>query len=280
MIPEKQFFHIYGQLLTKLHHETSYVNTGTWQAKQVTDPSMDAKELLNVVFSYSLPISAQILAEETSPNIQWAEDHFKERVSGIPFNPPPSETRWPFAVNNNSDSKEVGKVKFSHTYPERFWPKWANQKEGKPHRGVRYELGDLSDLVNMLIKNPHSRQAYLPVWFPEDTGAIENQRVPCTLGYQFLIRRGRVDATYFIRSCDILRHFPDDVYLAGRLVQWVTQEVNNGQFHHTQSPNALIPGTLTMHIVNLHYFRGDEYQVHQLVSKFNQENNQRLMERL
>lgn len=233
-----------------------YVSTGTWQAQDVSNRSeMDARELFNEIIHYHIPPTIGQLQKEVEPNLPWAEDHFQERVSGVPFNPPPSEQWWPFAVNQNQESK-IGK-QFSHTYPERFWPKYANvQNTGKPHHGVRFEYGDLEDLMVMLKKNPLSRQAYLPVWFPEDTGAVHGERVPCTLGYQFMVRGGLVHISYFIRSCDFLRHFQDDVYMAARLAQ------------HVASYLGLGPGSLTMHIVNLHIFRGDEYLATQRLAEW------------
>src|SRR5690606_6346025 len=114
---------------------------------------------------------------------------------------------------------------FSHTYPERFWPKWAGVEDygmklrDFTHEGIRFLYGDYNDLIEVIKKDPTTRQAYLPIWFPEDlNAAINGQRVPCTLGYHFIIRRGYLHINYFIRSCDIIRHFKNDIYLACRLV--------------------------------------------------------------
>lgn len=182
----------------------------------------------------------------------WAEDQFLERVSGQPLNPPPSEAWWPYAQAGNAAHKTD--EKFSHTYPERFWPKRAGAgpdmrftdwQEGECDAyGIRYPYGDLNDVVAQLEKDRTTRQAYLPVFFPEDTGAVEGQRVPCTLGYHFLWRR-QLNVTYFIRSCDFVRHFTDDAYMAARLGQWVAEKVGADT------------GALTMHIVSLHIFEAD-----------------------
>ena len=47
--------------------------------------------------------------------------------------------------------------------------------------------------------------------------------MPCSLGYHFTLRGGLLHVTYFIRSCDFLRYFRDDVYMAMRLGQWALQ---------------------------------------------------------
>jgi thymidylate synthase len=74
--------------------------------------------------------------------------------------------------------------------------------------------------------------------------------VPCTLGYHFLLRDDVLSMTYFIRSCDFIRYFRDDVYMACRLVQWVSSRLEEADV-------MAQPGVLTMHIVSLHCFEGD-----------------------
>lgn len=127
--------------------------------------------------------------------------------------------------------------------------------------GIRYRYGDLNDVVSLLAKEPYTRQAYLPVFFPEDTGAHHGERVPCTLGYHFLLREGKLHINYFIRSCDYLRHFRDDVYLAGRLCQWIVHQLIVKEAWTGATEQALwgnvTPGTLTMFISSLHVFEGD-----------------------
>ncbi|MCA1799997.1 MAG: thymidylate synthase [Actinobacteria bacterium] len=109
-------------------------------------------------------------------------------------------------------------------------------------------------LIKQQLKiEPSTRQAYLPIWFPEDTGAVHGRRVPCTLGYHFLIRNGKLQITYYIRSCDFLRHFRDDVYMAGRLAQWMTFRYNED----CPAAERIRVDKLVMHIVNFHVFEGD-----------------------
>jgi hypothetical protein len=200
------------------------------------------------------------------PNLPFAEKQFEDRVSGKPLNPPPSDKLWPWAHHLDDDKKDE---KYSHTYPERFWPKQAGseptyvQGDGgtlrkSPHRGIRFDYGDLQDVVQQLSKSPYTRQAYLPIWFPEDTGAVHGERVPCSLGYHFLCRDGRLDCTYFIRSVDFYRHFSDDVYMAGRLLQWVCKEAfQQDQEEGKPHPPYVDPGVLTMHMVSLHIFEAE-----------------------
>jgi thymidylate synthase len=214
------------------------VDTGEWQAKRNV-PQAQTVELEDVSFHWPIPASVPALVEAVHPSLGWAEEHFAERISGIPYNPPPSHVRWPYAVASNADHQQD--ARFSHTYPERLWPKTLRAQ------GIRYPLGDLSDVVTLLRERPLTRQAYVPIWYPEDTGAVDGQRVPCTLGYHFMRRGNDLKCVYFIRSCDYFRHFRDDVYLAARLTQWLCSQVSDD----------LQPGNLVMHISSLHVFATD-----------------------
>lgn len=228
------------QTLTHLLSVADEVKVGEWQAIRGDIPQGDTIELEDVSLEVRIPENIEDWQAQVQPNLPWSEEHFLERVSGIPHNPPPSHVRWPYAQANNA--QHIQEEQFSHTYPERFWPKFA-RRSYQIREGIRYEYGDLSDVVTLLKERPGTRQAYLPVWFPEDTGAVEGQRVPCTLGYHFLVRNKQLKIVYYIRSCDFYRHFRDDVYMAGRLAQWVAGQLDE-----------VIVGKLVMHISSLHIF--------------------------
>lgn len=222
------------------------IHRETWQGLSVQNkPDMATYELVGHSLIARLGNrDLNYYQRQIRPDLPWADDHFEERVSGKPLNPPPSEEWWPHAPTGNSAFKHEGI--FSHTYPERYWPKLA----GRPNPyGIRYPYGDLQDLVELLQRTPLTRQAYLPVWFPEDTGNVLNVRTPCTLGYHFLVTADdELDVTYYIRSCDLLRHFRNDIYLTVRLLLWIMDRL---------SWDKTKPGNLRMHITSLHCFRND-----------------------
>lgn len=242
-MPPTQFATIHLRL-TELLSQAPVVDVGEWQAR-VGAPEGRTIELEDVSFGVPIPPTRDQLQDDMQPNLPWAEDHFLERVSGIPWNPPPSSYWWPFNVRGNEGHKTD--EKFSHTYPERMWPKGASgwiKDVGSSMTGIRYEYGDLSDLVRLFQERPDTRQGYLPIWHPEDTGAVEGQRVPCTLGYHMMQRGGKLGIRYYLRSCDFVRHFRDDAYMAGRLCQWVCEAVGKDW----------TPGRLVLHISSLHAF--------------------------
>lgn len=265
--------------ITKLlwSYRSQPLKVGEWHAQVVEGPAFLTYEARDLVFTCQTPRTIEAAQEQIEPNLPWAEDHFQERVGGKPLNPPPSEQWWPHAQQGNAVHKEG--EQFSHTYPERYWPKragiaWEYRDDPRfdvdDRMGIRFPYGDLSDLVELLARSPFTRQAYLPVWFPEDTGAKAGQRVPCSLGYHFLIRPrespptdygvalvNELHVTYHIRSCDFVRHFADDVYMTVRLAQWVKEQLR------LKGVNVQL-GDFTMHIGSMHWFEGDRSYMREL----------------
>ncbi len=257
---EGDFKGIAAGLHHKIMDEGHPTFTGHWQSLKGT-PHSNTIELPNVCIATLIPQDQSDAALWVEPNLPWAEDHFQERVGGEPTNPGYEYQNWPWY--DPSWAAQGEERKFSHTYQERMWPRKAGielQEDETPdefvdHFGIRYRYGDLQDVVNLLAREPTTRQAYLPIWFPEDTGAHHGERVPCTLGYHFVLRGGLLHVTYFIRSCDFLRYFRDDVYMAMRLGQWILDKLDYGD---PSAPWAGVRmGFLHMHMVSLHIFEGD-----------------------
>lgn len=240
--------------------------SSNWQSDSNNSKGYNMIELMFVSFSINyMPEDLETLQKWTKANQPWCDMHFQERIGGKPLNPGESYKIWPFFKHIGERFRENV---FSHTYMERFWPKHANfyndTHYNNPNHistetvfGIRYEVGDLNDLINLLKKDPTTRQAYLPVWFPEDTGAVFGGRVPCTLGYHFILRGGQLHMVYYIRSCDYVRHFADDIYLANRLAIHILEtlkEKDKAWYHVTL-------GKFIMHISSLHAFDTDQYHI-------------------
>lgn len=243
--------------MTRIHNLLKLapvIHRGKWQGKDLTNnPAGATHELRHVFLSAQLGTMAKdYYVMAIGPDLPWADVHFEERVGGVPLNPQPSEDSWDHTVKGNAEFKRDGK-KHSHTYAERFWPKYAGGVNNS-HRGIRYQYGDLSDLVLQLRRDPLSRQGILPVFFPEDTGITHDDRKPCTIAYQFMRTGDEMDITYFIRSCDYYRHFRNDVYFAIRLCLWILSELRE---HDPDSWGKVVPGQLNMLISSLHIFRND-----------------------
>jgi hypothetical protein len=258
------------------------VDPGHWQGVSTEGrPDLMTRELLNMAFSCGIPHTIEDAAVSCEPNLPWAEAHFRERVSRVPSNPGVEYQNWPWWRGQVSATTIAGheahspgmdslqEPTFTHTYQERFWPKRANgvgRDNWRPLEdkfGIRYHYGDLDDVVELVRRHPNTRQATLPIFFPEDTGARHGGRVPCTLHYHFLLRHGRLNLWYPIRSCDAVRHFRDDLYMAVRLCQWVIEELRNGDNDYPEQAlwEDTIPGNLYFSAYSFHVHKGDEHRL-------------------
>ena len=246
----------FRQAINRVGHDLallSYVVDGKrWQSTDVSNrPQALMREVFNTSFAVSLNSEDhRDYRTDIGPNLPWADDHFMERVGGEPLNPGEQWKSWPWS--NKADSFRTNE-QFSHTYMERYWPPVLS--------GIRYRYGDLSDVIEHLFHDPMTRQAYLPVWYPEDTGVHHKERVPCTLGYHFICRMGYLHCTYYIRSCDFVRHFRDDLYLSMRLQLWMLDQLKRlVALDEDYDWDSVKPGMFIFHCVSMHCFESD-YQV-------------------
>lgn len=242
--------------ISEYHPELTIQKAGIWQGiDSYKDQNMLVVRDVNLYVDLFKP--HENLVNYIKPDKEWCDIHFAERICGKPLNPGESYKVWPYANLKDGDGFIKDK-QFDHTYMERFWPKQAGpnlEYENSYNKGIRFEYGDLDDVIKQLKYNPLTRQAYLPIFFPEDTGSKGNLRVPCTLGYLFEIipdaegNPKSLDITYYIRSCDVLRHLRNDIYLAYLLAAYVMD----------QTGLEIELGTLKMKIANLHLFENDTY---------------------
>lgn len=254
---ESQFDYLRSALAKRLL-QTEPENYGKWQQLDISGSDAHAThELLNVTIWYQMPWDKQSAQDFISPDLPWAEDHFWERVGGQPINPGVEHNNWPYHAGQVTLHQNGGK--YDHNYMERFWPTGLKDphpvlSNSRPWSGYRFPIGDLDDVVTQLETDRGTRQAYLPIFFPEDTGATQGQRVPCTLGYHFIIRDGKLHMQYNMRSCEIYRHFTNDVYMAVRLCHWVAGKLADVEV-----------GQLTMNIVSFHGFVGDKKKIEEFI---------------
>jgi len=261
----------------EIYTGSQLVAPATWQSVDVTKrPEMVTHEVKWWGFKIDLDrgyvgreheafLWMQHIQNDIGANLPWADDHFAERVCGYPLNPGTEWANWPYAKSADTFRKDE---MFNHTYAERYWPKYVDShlasvtpEEARinaakiaggngPHLGIRYSYGDLNDVVRQLARDPQTRQAILPVFFPEDTGAVHGDRVPCSIHYQFMVRDGRLDIFYYLRSCDFVRHFRDDIYLTVRLQLWMIDRLKENGID-------VKPGLFLMQTGSLHIFRND-----------------------
>lgn len=255
------FSDVCGRIESEFKSQSYPVKSEKWQGVSTANkPELEMRELLN--WSFAIPMRGledlDHWRKDIGPNLPFADVHFNERISGVPSNPGEAWRIWPWGLA--ADKHRTAGEKFTHTYQERFWPKqagdspsWLTEVTGMQHHGIRYPYGDLDDVVQLLHREPLTRQAYFPVWFPEDTGVLHGGRVPCTLGYHFINRHDYFHVSYYIRSCDYIRHFRDDCYFTVRLAIWVLERLRRLDARW----ETVKPGLFTMHIVSFHMFIND-----------------------
>jgi len=252
------------------------IHRGKWQGIDVSKrPDAATHELHHFTMKVPMTVkSVTFYQKEIEPNLPWADNHFEERVGGNPLNPGVEWANWPWGKSADksrlfpADIGDPGPDRvFDHTYAQRYWPKWAGMFSGgilpsdidndvfAKHRGIYFPYGDLEDVVDELVADPTTRQAILPVFFPEDTGLRPGRRKPCSLFYHFMLNGSNgLDIAYSLRSCDIAHHFRDDIYLTVRLLLWVLDQC---RLKDPDAWTSILPGTFAMQIANLHCFRND-----------------------
>jgi hypothetical protein len=73
-----------------------------WQGADVRDrPEMKSYELMNVSFTMNLQGVEDLhrWRQDIRPNLPWADNHFEERVCGLPLNPGVEWKNWPWATS-------------------------------------------------------------------------------------------------------------------------------------------------------------------------------------
>jgi thymidylate synthase len=89
----------------------------------------------------------------------------------------------------------------------------------------------MSYLVELLHRDPESRQAVMTIWRPNPPATKD---VPCTVACQYLLRGGRLEAITYMRSNDLWLGFPYDLQTFTRLQGFLASRlgVELGMYHH------------------------------------------------
>lgn len=163
---------------------------------------------------------------------EWADAEFKERIGMSMVNPGEA---WKLRKDLWSQFLVGGM--FDYTYSERMFCA-------------------LKDLIFLLKNDPDTRKAVLPIFNGltyDDTVYYDgSKRIPCSMYYDFLIRENGkgekvLHICYHQRSSDYCIHFGNDVYLAWKLMEYISKQV------------GIKPGYLYHTIDSLHAYKKDWY---------------------
>ena len=206
------------------------VHTKTMQNKNIeNDDNYSTKELQFYSYRVIDPLNDMDVLVNSLPNRDWALAEWNERRQGIEGHP----------VNPG----EAYKLR------EGVWNEFLN-KDGKFDYNYSDRLSKNSQVLQVIkaLKNdPMSRQAYISIWNVEDTSYLGTavSRVPCSLGYLFQYRQGKLNLEYNMRSCDFSTHFKNDVFEALMLLAYVS------------NLTGLPTGDFIHHIASFHIYKKD-----------------------
>lgn len=207
-----------------------WVKPKTMQDKVVEgDSNYETTELQNYCYTI-LNANSNSVPGVDQP---WADLEFQERI----FNPF-DDNHHPNFINPGEAWKTRSEVwgEFMH-----------NGKMGYTYNELIWNNDQFTKIVNRLKEDPDSRQLWLSLWDPtrdpDLLGGIS--RVPCSLGYGLQVREGKLNLHYVMRSCDFSTHFANDVYLAIKMLEYISELTGYpvGNFTHT--------------IFSLHVYRKD-----------------------
>jgi thymidylate synthase len=178
-----------------------------YQNKSLFGEDQLTKELVGVSFLISKPLKKReemvkfLFKEDYKRILEYCEQEFKDRISETPLNPGNSylirQDMWQkFIVGEEN--------KFDYTYSERLYWQFEN-------------------IIQNLKEDIHSRQAFIQIFQSNiDNNKLGgDSRIPCSTDYQFLIRNNRLYCIYHMRSSDYFGHFPIDIYLSTRLMEYL-----------------------------------------------------------
>lgn len=180
------------------------VTPKTMQDKTITgQKDYETLELSGYSFAIMDTSDKDQMIEDRGLNLEWCYADFKERTSDDHINPGEAyklREEWEEFVHNGE---------FAYTYNER----------------IRYQLHKTIDVLRF---DKDSRQAVLTIY--EGAKDSDNRsgikRVPCSMYYQFLVREGKLDVVYSMRSSDFLTHFPYDIWMAAALRDLIAEKID------------------------------------------------------
>jgi thymidylate synthase len=213
-----RIFKNFNEALNEIKRDLSemgvVVHPQTMQDKYVADnPDYQTKELQNYIYTVTNPTES---IHQLKPSQPWADFEFYERIdeSAHPLNPGMAWT-----ARKEVWTEFLHQGKFAYTYNERY-----------------HTSDQLRRLAREIIEHPDSRQLYLAMWDVEkDIPKLGGSgRVPCSLGYLFQKRGGKLNMTYMMRSCDFITHFQNDAFLSVRLLEHmaILSGTQAGNFTH------------------------------------------------
>lgn len=186
------------------------------------------KELLGASFKILDWSDREEMVHENGLNLMFLKWDFIDRISPGPVNPgkaidfdttgalkpflrDPGMQRSLYLVGNDREPifrvEHIDRSHLDYTYSERMW--------------YQYE-----PVIEILKSKSETRQAYISIWNPSiDISRLEKKRVPCSIGYQFFVREGKLNVIYLMRSLEVSKCLGNDIYTSSRLLEFIADKV-------------------------------------------------------
>jgi thymidylate synthase len=205
---------VFSEVLRDLDEMGSIVKPKSYQNKIIEgQDEFITKELPMYFYTLTgLPDPENLFLFEGEKAREWADAEFEERIS--------------FGYNNPGQAWEIRKE---------VWEEFLNADNQFDYAYQERIIRSLRDIIREIERNPDSRQLWLPIFWPKDIDFIGGvRRVPCSLGYFFMVREGKVNLTYVQRSGDAVKHWGNDIYLAWQMMDHVAlyTGLETGYLHH------------------------------------------------
>jgi thymidylate synthase len=223
------------------------------QHGQLSSPrGKQTREIINANLVLRNPIDRVIPDRERKINIAFAVAElyaFMFNVEDINFFTKFISTYNQFSTNGLTLDGAYGERVATYV-PESLRPTEINKQ--LEERTVRSQL---QAIVSKLQADSQDRQAVISIYHPLDTFGNGGKNTPCTLSLQFLIRNDKLDLITTMRSNDVYRGLPYDLFVFTMLQELVARAVGCqlGNYYHN--------------VGSLHYYIEDEYKLERQNSK-------------
>ena len=221
-------YELYSEMFRDLWEMGQTVKPKSYQNKIIEGKDeFITKEIQDYVYTLTTLFRNDILFafSEGDATKEWADNEFLERIDPKFINPGEAYKLRPQIWTQFLNSEN----EFDYCYADR----------------INYKM-NLDKIITELNRNPDTRQAWLPIFFPDDVKNMGGHaRIPCSLGYFFSIRGHELHLTYIQRSADAVTHLGNDIYLAWRMMEYVARRTGYKR------------GYLKHHIFSLHAYKKD-----------------------
>lgn len=90
---------------------------------------------------------------------------------------------------------------------------------------------------SLLADTPNTRQAFIPILNSDNLSNYNTKDLPCTIGLQFFVRREALDLYVFMRSNDVFRGLPHDLFCFTMIQELMASllKLKTGEYVHFAS---------------------------------------------